>query len=169
MPLQGKIDVDRGVAMRQVVRFDDPTNPNKFSPDLRYGGLTVYMYKDDPGVYYDVHGKPLPEHIAKSAGFPVDRLAKQRRKKEALAQLEAKLRQELELADQEDEILAAKGGWKVIALPMDRAKVVDAETGEAVTPMPMPRNDALALLEGLTQTDEQIKTIRNTKSAKGSE
>jgi hypothetical protein len=160
MPLQGKIDVDRGVAMRQVVRFDDPANPNKFAPDLRYGGLTVYMYKDDPGVYYDVHGKPLPEHIAKSAGFPVDKLARQRKKKEALASLEAKLRQELELADMEEEVIAEAGGWKVVALPMDRAKVVDADTGDAVTPMPMPRADALALLEGLTATDAAVKKIK---------
>lgn len=160
-----KIDVDRGVTMRQIVRFDKD-NPHKFEADATYGGMIVYMYKDDPGKYYDVHGKPLPEGIAKKAGFPVDRHAKMRKKREAMEAFEQKLRQELAAEMDEEVILAEAGDWKVVALPMDRAKVVDKETGEAVTAVPMPQADALALLEHLTGTAEQVKKVE-VNSAKG--
>lgn len=153
-----KIDVDRGVTMRQIVRFDRD-NPHKFDADPSYGGMIVYMYKDDPGKYYDVHGKPLPEGIAKKAGFPVDRLAKMRKKREAMEAFEQKLKTELATEMDEEVVLAEAGDWKVVAMPMERAKVVDKETGEAVTAVPMPQADAIALLEHLTGTAEQVKKV----------
>lgn len=162
MPLQGRIDVDRGVSMRQVVRFE---NTHKFLPDERYGGLTVYMYKDEPGKYFDVHGNPVPDAIAKKAGYPVDKLAKARAKKEAMAKFEERLAQELALEADEEIIIAEAGDWKVIALPMDRAKVVDKETGAPVTAIAMSRTDALTFLEELVGTDEELKEA--IKEAKG--
>lgn len=163
-----KIDVDRGVTMRQIVRFDK-SNPHKFEADATYGGMIVYMYKDDPGKYYDVHGKPLPEGIAEKAGFPVSRLAKMRKKREAMQAFEQKLRNELAAEMDEEVVLAEAGDWKVVAMPMDRAKVVDKETGEAVTAVPMPQADALALLKHLTGTSDEVKKVEvsSAEPAKG--
>lgn len=141
-----RIDVDRGVDIRQVVKFE---NQHKFAPDPRYGGLTVYMYMDDPGVYYDVHGNKLPEGIAKMAGFSIDKLAKARKKKEAMAQFEKRIAQELALEQDEEIVIREAGDWKILALPMDRAKIVDKDTGEMVTPVPLSRSDADALLNHL--------------------
>lgn len=168
-----RIDVDRGVTLRQIVKFDDK-NPNKYIPDPSYGGMFVYMYKDEPGKYYDVHGRPLPEGIAKRAGFPVEQLAKQRHKREVLKTIEDRLSIELALELGEEVILSGDDGmplenatWKVLALPMDRAKVVDKETGEAVTAVPMPRPDAIMLFNELTRTDAQVKVIeQQAKAAK---
>lgn len=152
------IDVDRGVTIKQVVKFDK-VNPNKFIPDPTYGGLTVYMYKDDPGKYYDVHGRPIPEGLAEKAGFDVKQLAKARHRREKLKEFDNQLAAALALEQDEEIILKEAGVWKVVALPMDRAKVVDKETGEAITQVPMPRADALALLASLTSTDAEVKKI----------
>lgn len=142
------IDVDRGVSIRQIVAFDKVNNL-KFQPDPKFGGLTVYMYLDTPGVYLDVHERAIPEALAEMAGFDVKTLAKQRHKREALAAFDAKLKAEMEIDVEEEEILAQMGDWKVIALPLERAKVVDIVTGEAVTAVPMPKADALILLASL--------------------
>lgn len=163
------IDLDRGVTIRQIVAFTDHTNPRHYEPDINFGGLAVYMYKDDPGKYYDAHGKPLPEGIAERAGFPVGKLAKARKRKEAVAKLEAQFRAELE-ADELDEVrvIAEAGEWQVIELPMGRAKVVDKETGDSVTPVPLPIEAAKVLLGELTKTAEAVKveTVTATKGAK---
>lgn len=159
------IDVDRGVTIRQVVKFDK-VNPSKFNPDPQYGGLTVYMYVDAPGVYYDVHGRVVPEGLAEMAGFEIKALAKQRHKREALEAFNKKLTAEFatEVGD-EEEIIAEDGDWKVVALPMQRAKIVDKSSGEAITAVPMPRADALVLLAHLTGTADGIKVSREAAKA----
>lgn len=160
MPLQGAIDIDRGVSIRQVVKFDDK-NPNKFEADVKYGGMTVYMYKDEPGKYYNVHGKEIPEGMAALAGFPVEKLARARRKKEAMAAFTQELNDKLALELDEEVILKEDGDWKVVAMPAGRAKIVDKETGGLVTPQPMARKDAMDLLKHLTGTANTVKNISN--------
>ena len=157
MPLQGAIDVDRGVTIRQIVKFDEK-NRHKFEPDPQYGGLTVIMYKDAPGTYFDVHGHKVPEEIAGKAGFPIAQLAKARKHREKLAELDQMLRLELNLENEEEIIMEQAGDYKVIALPMDRAKIVDIETGNSVTPVPMPRSDAMMLFKSLTADAVQEPT-----------
>lgn len=162
------IDIDRGVTLRQIVAFNDPSNPRKFEPDINYGGMAVYMYKDEPGVYYDVHGKPVVEAIAKKAGFPTDKLAKAKRRRDAVAALEAQFRAELDADDQEEEVvLAEAGGYKVVSLPMGRAKVVDKDTGDSVTPVPMPVEAAKVLLGELTKGIEAATVVEAKQQKEG--
>lgn len=162
------IDVDRGVTMRQTVVFDK-NNPSKFLPDPRYGGVTVYMYKDEPGIYYDAHGNKVPEGVAKIAGFDTGKLAKLRHKREAMAQFEAKLRKQLELENQDAQVVIAEAGdWQVIEMPLDRAKIVDKTTGALVTAVPMAKGEALLFLATLTETAEEGKIQSDANSKKGS-
>ena len=163
------IDVDRGVTIRQIVKFDK-VNTHKFEPDMKYGGLTVYMYKDDPGVYYDVHGNKLPDGVAKLAGYPIDILAKQRRKKEALKAFDEEMKRQLDLEpDEESVVLASDGDWAVMSLPGGRARVVDRETGKSITPLTLPEKDALLLLKELVNaaTDTTMAAKSETPSSKG--
>lgn len=151
------IDVDRGVMMRQTVKFDKD-NPNKFMPDARYGGIVVYMYKDEPGEYYDVHGNKLPEGVAKLAGFETGKYAKLKAKRRAMQQFEEKLRKELELESSEEEVILAEAGdWKVVQLPMGRAKVIDKTTGALVTAVPMGEGEAMVFLQMLTDSEAESK------------
>lgn len=159
------IDVDRGVSMRQIVKFD-LKNPRKFEPDISYGGMFVYMYKDQPGVYYDTHGKELPEHMAKLAGFDVNKMAKARAKREAIKAFEDRLSAELAAEFDDVVVLKEAGDWQVIAMPMDRAKIVDKETGQAVTAVPMPRADAMVLLDNLVGTAEDVEKIETKGKGK---
>lgn len=161
------IDVDRGVHIKQIVKFD-PKNAVKFDPDQMYGGITVYMYVDEPGKYFDVHGRDVAIALAKRAGFDTDRLAKVRNRQLAVRKFESDLAKELALElDEEEVILAEKGSWKVRALPMERAQVIDIETNEPVTPAPMLRADAIRLLDELVGAeDEQEKNEVKSNGSK---
>lgn len=162
---QSAIDVDRGVTIRQIVKFDGP----KFEADVSLGGLTVYMYKDEPGIFLDAHGKRVPDALAAKAGYDIVRLGKLRAKRAAIEAFSARMAEELAVEDGEEVTLAEAGDWKVIALPMDRAKVVDAYTGEAVTAVPMPRGDAIKLLEALAEEQDKSAAIDAEAKAKGKE
>lgn len=160
----GAIDVDRGVIFRQIVKFD-AKNPNRFEPDHQYGGLSVYMYVDTPGVYFDVHGKEVAPALAKKAGYDTTKLGKLRAKALALEEYNERLKAELAIElEGDEEVLAEAGDWKIVALPNDRAKVVDKETGEAVTAVPMSRKDAKQLLSDLVSVNEE--TAIQAKGAK---
>jgi hypothetical protein len=50
-------------------------------------GFTVHTYRDEPGVYRDVHGKELPEQVAKKAGFNIDRLRQEAERLKTRAEL----------------------------------------------------------------------------------
>lgn len=160
------IDIDRGVTIRQIVAFNDPANPRKYEPDINYGGMAVYMYKDEPGVYYNAHGQKVPEPIAERAGFPVAKLARAKARRDAVHALEEEFKRQKAVEDVEDnEVLVEGGGYQVIALPLGRAKVVDTETGQPVTPVPMPVPAAKVLFAELTKVAEPA-TVVEAKQAK---
>lgn len=158
------IDIDRGVSIRQIVKFDEK-NPRKFEPDIAYGGMVVYMYKDEPGIYYDAHGKKLPEHMAKLAGFEVGKLAKARMKKEAVAKFTQQMTDALAAEFGDEVVLKEAGDWKIVQMPMNRAKIVDKESGLAVTAVPMPVEDAYKLLDNLVGTSDDVEQIKSDSVA----
>lgn len=155
--------LDRGVTIRKAVKFDKK-NTQHF--DDTYGGLEVIMYKDQPGIYYDIHGNVVHENIAKMAGFPVDKLAKSKLYREKMAAVQKKLRAELEDIQMEEEqiVLAEAGDWRVIALPGDRAKVIDKNDNN-ITPLPMPVAEAKALLRDLTGEPVPAKVMKTVSIA----
>jgi len=51
-------------------------------------GSDVYMHKDEPGLYWDAHGRSVPEDVAATAGFKVS----EERRAKLLAEAEEKAR-----------------------------------------------------------------------------
>lgn len=130
------IDVNRGVEIRKE----------------RASGIKVYMYINEPGVYLNEHGKPMTEEFAERAGFEVGTHAKQKLKRERMAEFMSKLEIELELANstEEEKILVQRGGFKVVAKPLGHADVVEIETGDRMNPdAPLNEQEAMMLLEAL--------------------
>lgn len=139
-----KIDVNRGVTMRKAVRFDKK-NPKKF--ETAYGGLEVYMYKDSPGIFYDAHGNEVNEKLAGIAGFPINKLANERKRKERLAAFKDQVDKELALISEDDPIvLAERDGWKIVQAPGGRARIMTTD-GDYITPLPVTQEEAFQLLD----------------------
>lgn len=128
------IDVNRGVVSRLQ----------------RETGVRVYMYYDKPGYYFDEHEHNLPDEFAASAGFPVDQHAKERFKAEKMAEFNKQVDASLLAADEaiEKEVIAEKGGYKVLAMAYGTAIVVDSD-GKKVTPLPVAKQLAMGLLDAL--------------------
>lgn len=153
-----KIDVNRGVTIRKAVRFDEK-NPKRF--ETIYGGLEVYMYKDQPGVYYDAHGNKVNEKLAGIAGFPTSKLANERKRKERLDAFKDQVDKELALLSEDDPVvLAERDDWKIVQAPGGRARIMTLD-GDYVTPLPITKKEAFQLLD-LTYP---AKGGKNTKPA----
>lgn len=120
------LDLDRGVTKRR--------HPN---------GFMVAMYKSEPGVFMDVHGKPLDEELARQAGFDVDTLVNERRKNEKMQEARAQIEKEFESQSEEIERLldAKTEQYAVRHVGGGRYGIYDDE-GNRLTQKPMTREEA---------------------------
>lgn len=116
-------------------------------------GMRVNMYVDDPGVYLTIHGGTISEEIARQAGFPVEKHAKQRLKLQRMADAKARISREIEQEDadrEEVEVVAEVGGYKIVHIGLGRHQVQDAE-GSPLHTEQLTREQADKLLQGLTE------------------
>lgn len=70
-----KIDLNRGVIEKRSLGLP----------------MSIFMYRDLPGVYYNVHGDEVSEEVAAKAGFDVEQLRKQKAVAADRATLEAQM------------------------------------------------------------------------------
>lgn len=71
VPGEGVMDVGRGVITADGGReYRVPLAGERYEPVV---DIEVLMYNDEPGVYYDMHGRRVPEAVAASAGWDVER------------------------------------------------------------------------------------------------
>jgi hypothetical protein len=126
----------QGVSERRI-------DPN-FAIDLDRGvthsrhpsGMDIYMYKDDPGVYYTAKGAQVPPAVAAHAGFDVKRYEKARQRKIYLAQAAETInRQQGE--DEENEVVREEQGFQIIHLKHGRHQLV-SPAGDEILPEPQP-------------------------------
>lgn len=116
-----KVDVNRGC----VIRID-PTS-----------GAAVYMYWDQPGVFFNDHARQVPPEFAAQAGFDIEPLLKARRKQEAFA----KARQEVEAQfndKSEREVLEQEGEFLLVHLGKGQY-TVEYDDGTALIPRPVSK------------------------------
>ncbi len=114
----------------------------------KQSGTYVYMYIDTPGVYLSELGEPLTEDFARSAGFDVEKFRKERQKAEKLAAATKAI--EAELGDKPGTVLREAAGYKLMALPLDRAEIVDPD-GHKVTEAPLSTAAAKVFFQALVK------------------
>lgn len=125
------IDLDRGVMCKPHPK-----------------GFHVYMYLDDPGVFMTAHGSPLPARIAREAGYDVEVLEKQRKIAQELAKRRKDLEKELALDEAAETVIREAKNYKLVSAGSGMARIV-TKTGEAVTPVALPKAEAEALFQEL--------------------
>lgn len=131
MAYTGKVDVDRG-AMCCIHR----------------SGMTVWMYLDDPGVYFDDHLALVPDAVAKEAGFNVERNRKLRIRNEELKRVRAVMDEKLQI-DSTTQIMAESGRYRLEQYENGMARVVTDDGPLFSTPMTF--SIAEALFKSLTE------------------
>lgn len=129
------IDMNRGVSIRK-----DPKS-----------GIKVCMYKNEPGVFLDFAGGILPKSMAKSAGFDVDDLEKQKQYKKELGDATSDLNAKFE-GVAEKEVLSERGIYKAIASGKGHA---DVYKGNArMNTVALTRKQATDLVEQLSENSD---------------
>jgi hypothetical protein len=116
--------------------------------------LYIHMYADDPGVYLDDHGNPIPSALAEEVGFDVKKFAKLKKKRDSLREFEAQMNDQLEL--EADEVLAEGEGYKVVSVSEDAANVYD-DDGNRLNNNVLPKQAAMLLFNKLTAGKKQDK------------
>lgn len=104
------IDYDRGV----MIKKDEKS------------GIEVYMYKDDPGVFLSVLGRPVSDDLAKIVYGEriVAEMTKRRTIRLKMKEAEAKIRAELETAEEGSHIVLERGEFKVLDIGLGRHRVL---------------------------------------------
>lgn len=134
MAYDGKIDVNRGVMY-----------------SYHSSGMRIFMYLDEPGIYFDDHLGHVPDRVAAEAGFNVQRFAKLRLRNMEVAKVKAALDAKLDIQDIKT-VLREQGRYRLVQYDNGMARV---ETDEGpLTPVPMGVPIAEALFKSLTEDPE---------------
>lgn len=91
-------------------------------------GMAVYMAFRHPGLFFNDHGKRVPDVIASAAGYPIDRLGKLRELEEAKRKFGEQMDREFAVSTA-NRIVWAEGDYRVVEVYDDLYNVefVDGE------------------------------------------
>lgn len=129
-----KIDYNRGVMKRH-----------------HQTGVEVYMYLDTPGVYLNAFEMPVSEKLAKEAGYDVEKLGKDKLRRERMATAAALIEQELaDENDMERKVEVEVNGLRLVNIGKDRFVVEDPD-GARLTPVPLTHAMAQGVFEAMTK------------------
>lgn len=111
-------------------------------------GIGVFMYHDLPGVFFNEHEKEVGIELARNAGYNVDPLIKERKKRErirvATDTIEAEYREH-----SVNELVAERGGYKVVHIGMDRHNILDEDGLLVNSGRPLTHQEAMKTLDAL--------------------
>lgn len=125
-----KIDYDKGftgVGYQRNQRPHGVVIKHLIDKDTKSTIMEVFMYRDQPGVYYTAHGQEVNVALAKMAGFDVERHAKVRQHQLRSQAADATIAQELGIADGRIEHIVVKeeAGFKLVDIGLGRFWVED--------------------------------------------
>lgn len=110
-------------------------------------GIWVYMYNDTPGVFFAEHGMELPVEMARAAGYDVETLLRERKKRESLAALH--LQVEAEYASTKiREVVLERDDYSVVHLGSGMYNI-EFKDGTVMNPQPLPEDIALRVFDTL--------------------
>ncbi len=149
-----EIDLNRGVTIK--------TDP--------FSGARVYMYKDAPGVFLNVHGHTVADALAASCGFPTKELKKLRDKREAMARASAEIEAEFEsekaTMGKEKVIKQSEDGYKVVQHAFGRCWVFGPD-GDKMHDKPLTKQEALHLFKVIREPETETEAEADPKSEGG--
>lgn len=115
------------------------------------GGMTIYMYNDDPGVFYNERGGRVSEGIAAAAGFDVETLGKAQRRKQAMALAAEKVEAEYASLPRA-KVIAERGEYRMVEIAPGHFQIQFVESdgnGSPLTTQPLTRKAADKMFEDL--------------------
>ena len=115
-------------------------------------GAQVYMYKNQPGIYYMGDDEPVSSVMAAAVGFDTKRHAAER--KVQLAMATAKKETQLEFSLNDAEVLEEAAGFKLVRYGHDNYNV-EGPMGKYLNPSPLPQALAKRIFDKATAPEEE--------------
>ena len=131
-------------------KFDIDSPPGaqiRYTPD----GMAVYMRFDKPGLWYNDHGKRVPDVIAAQAGYDIEDLSRLRKRDEAIARVTAGV--EAEFAVAKKRVVAEADDYRVIEVAKGYYNVEFDDGTILNTRGPLGREAAMRRFKELTGSD----------------
>ena len=131
--------------------------------------IAVFMYDDEPGVFYNVFGVVYTNDIIPAkAGFNVEYYNKIKLQKERMGAAKQLIEQELGLADGNSKVIEEYEGFSLVQLNKDSFVVKDPE-GSALTPLPLPKSAAQEVFLSIKPPEKPDKKPAVKKTSKSTE
>ena len=132
-------DYNRGVQLRR-----HPTT-----------GMVLGMYKDEVGTYRNAHGTPVAAELAAEAGFPVERYRKIAEKRARMDAAQRALDDEFKDFDPVREIVAERGGFKLVHIGNGRHIIEDPD-GSNLTPKQMTEDEGRKVFDKVVPKEDEL-------------
>lgn len=127
--VQDKIDFDKGIEYSIPAERRPPGGVSIRRDPMT--GADVFMYKNQPGIYYSGHGTEVAETMAERAGFDIIRLGAERSRLTKMAEFEVNWRRQN--SGSEARIVQERNGFRLEERPGLGYYVIHIESGERVT------------------------------------
>lgn len=146
------MDADRGYMMRVIDGI----------------GIQVFMYVDEPGVFRNAFGQEVDTALANQAGFDVERLTRERKKREALKAAYAKIEDEMAASEVKQEVVKERNGYEMVDIGLGRFHIKDPE-GKLLTTTPVSNEIAERLFDQIApEVSQDAPEVRTGKKVKES-
>lgn len=93
---------------------------------LHPAGLEVYMFVDQPGVFFNAHGNEMDPSLAHEAGFPTEDLLKEKARRDRIADATARIDEEFSVEGKRD-VVAEVNGYRIAKLGSRGHQIFDAD------------------------------------------
>ena len=134
--VENAIDWNRGVTSRQHKK----------------SGIWVNMYKDSPGVFYDMRGGVVPSSIAKDCGFDIAKLKRAAQRKNEIDKVMKEMDEKYS-GSSDQEVIFERGDYKVVAASKGFADIYDVD-GNHWNTVQMKSKEAIEIVKKLTYEEE---------------
>lgn len=104
---------------------------------------------DKPGYFYNDHGKEVSLAMAKSAGYDVDALIAERKKRQRISDVTQQIESEYQLTRATRDIVATKGDYRVIHIGSELYNIEDLDGTVMNTKGPVSKPVAMNILDNL--------------------
>lgn len=116
-------------------------------------GLDVYMYVNEPGVFRNGHGNEVDKELAREAGYEVDRLVKERRRRARVAEATKMIDEEFshEVAHK---VVDTVNGYKIVQVNGERHTILDPDNNVMTPGKFLSRSEARRIAKMMTAAEE---------------
>jgi hypothetical protein len=121
------------------------------------GGMCIYMYNDEPGVFYNERGGKISDRLAEQAGFDVNSLSREKRKQAAMRAAGLAVEEEFASQGGHSKVVKERGEYRMVEVAEGLFSIQFIEPdgkGTTLTKVALARKAADKLFDDMAGPEE---------------